>query len=89
MVDRSVTFNPNSAFAWDERGWAYQAAGKPEEAIRSFERAVRLSPFDPLLFLTLTEMGIAFISLRRFDEAVAAAKKALSQNPTFSRPIAA
>jgi adenylate cyclase len=84
MVDRSVASNPNAAFAWGQRGSTYQAAGKPEEAIRSFERAVRLSPFDPLLFLTLTEMGIAFISLGRFDEAVAAAKKALSQNQTFA-----
>jgi adenylate cyclase len=29
-------------------------------------------------------MGIAFIGLGRFDEAVAAAKKALSQNQTFA-----
>lgn len=29
-------------------------------------------------------MGVAFIGLGRFDEAVAAAKKALSQNQTFA-----
>ena len=28
-------------------------------------------------------MGVAFIGLRRFDEAVSAAKKAVRQNPTF------
>ena len=46
MVDRAVASNPNAAFAWGLRGWAYRVAGKPEEAIRSFERALRLSPFD-------------------------------------------
>jgi TolB-like protein/tetratricopeptide (TPR) repeat protein len=84
MVDRAVASNPNAAFAWGLRGWAYRVAGKPEEAIRSFERAVRLSPFDPLLFVRLTGMGVAFVGLGRFDDAVAAAKKALSQNRTFA-----
>jgi adenylate cyclase len=83
-VDRAVASNPNAAFAWGLRGWAYRVAGKPEEAIRSFERAVRLSPFDPLLFVRLTGMGVAFVGLGRFDDAVAAAKKALSQNRTFA-----
>ena len=84
MVARAIASNPNAAFAWSTRGWTYRVAGNPEEAIRSFERAVLLSPFDPLLFITFTEMAIAFIGLGRFDEAVAAAKKALSQNQTFA-----
>jgi adenylate cyclase len=84
MVDRAVALNPNAAFSWGQRGWTYRVAGQPEEAIRSFERAIRLSPFDPLLFLRLTEMSVAFIDLGRFDEAAAAAKRALSQNQTFA-----
>ena len=83
MVDRAIASNPNAAFAWSTRGWTYRMAGDPEEAIRSFERAVLLSPFDPLLFVTFTEMGVAFIDLGRFDEAVVAAKKALGQNQRF------
>ena len=83
MVDRAIASNPNTAFAWSTRGWTYQVAGNPEEAIRSFERAVLLSPFDPLLFVTFTKMGVAFIGLDRFDEAVVAAKKALQAKPTF------
>jgi adenylate cyclase len=84
MVDRAVAFNPNVFIAWDQRGWTYQIAGQPEEAIRSFERAIRLSPFDPWLFSTFTGMGVAFIGLGRFDEAVAAAKKALRKDQTFA-----
>ena len=82
MVDHAVAFNPNSCFAWEQRGWTYQIAGQPEEAIRSFERAIRLNPFDPWRFSTFAGMGIAFIGLGRFDEAVAAAKKALRENQT-------
>ena len=83
MVDRAVTLNPNSFRAWEERGWAYLIAGQPEEAIRSFERRIRLSPFDPLLFATYAGMSVAFIGLGRFDEAVSAAKKAVRQNPLY------
>jgi TolB-like protein len=84
MVDRAVALNPNSIRAWEQRGFTYVLAGQPEEAIRNFERVIRLSPFDPSLFSTFTGMGFAFIGLGRFDEAVAAAKKAVHQNPLFA-----
>jgi DNA-binding winged helix-turn-helix (wHTH) protein len=83
MVDRAVALNPNSLRAWEQRGWTYVIAGQPEEAIRSFARSIRLSPFDPSLFSAFTGMGAAFIGLGRFDEAVAAAEKAIRQNPLY------
>ena len=86
MADRAVALNPNSYHAWNRRGWVYKIAGQPEEAIRSFERAMRMSPVDPQLYSTFTGMGFAFIELRRFDEAIAAGKKALRQNPSYPGP---
>jgi adenylate cyclase len=84
MADRAVALNPNSFIAWNFRGWVYRNAGRPEEAIHSFERAIRMSPVDPMLCRSFTGMGYAFTELRRFDEALAATKKALRQNPFFS-----
>jgi adenylate cyclase len=83
MVDRAVALNPNSAHAWNHRGQAYLLGGQCAEAVRSFERGIRLSPLDPLLYMTLSGTGFALIELRRFEEAVAAAQKALRQNQTF------
>ena len=83
MVDRAVALNANSAFAWELRGFTYELAGQLEEAIRSFERPIRLSPFDPWLPRRLTGMGIAFVGLGRFDEAVVAAKNALQTNQIY------
>jgi TolB-like protein/Flp pilus assembly protein TadD len=80
MADRAVALNPNSFHTWNRRGWVYKIAGQPEEAIRSFERAMRMSPVDPQLYSTFTGMGFALIELRRFDEAIIAAKKALRHN---------
>jgi adenylate cyclase len=84
MAERAVALNPNSYVAWNARGWVYRNAGLLEEAIRSFERAIRMSPVDPLLHLTFGGMAYAFIELRRFDEAIVAGKKAQRQNPSFA-----
>jgi adenylate cyclase len=83
MADRAVVLNPNSFSAWMNRGQVYRIAGLPEKAVPSFERAIRMSPVDPRLHMTFAGMGVAFIELRRFDEAVVVGKKALRQNPSY------
>nr|WP_210262935.1 adenylate/guanylate cyclase domain-containing protein [Bradyrhizobium brasilense] len=84
LADRAVALNPNSYRAWTARGSVYRVAGLPDEAVRSFERAIRLSPLDPRLPITFVGMGMAFIELRRFDEAIAAANKCRRQNASYS-----
>ena len=83
MANRAVALNPNSFLAWSSRGHVFRIAGLLEESIRSFERAIRTSPVDPRLHLMFVGMGMAFIELRRFDEAIVAGKKAQRQNPSF------
>jgi TolB-like protein len=83
MADRAVALNPNSFEAWGCRGWVYGAAGLPQEAVRSFERGIRMSPIDPAMF---AGMGMALVELRRFDEAIVAGGKAQRHNP--SHPLA-
>ena len=80
MADRAVALNPNSFSAWRFRGFVYKIAGLPEEAIRSFELAIRMSPVYPLVHIGI---GMALIELRRFDEAIVAGKKAQRQNPSY------
>jgi adenylate cyclase len=82
--DRAVALNPNSFNAWHYRGWVYTTAGLSEEAVPSFERAMRVSPVDPLLHRALAGIGFALIELRRFDEAIVAGKKAQRRNPSYS-----
>lgn len=84
MADRAVGLNPNLYSAWSCRGWVYKAAGLPEEAVGSFERAIRVSPVDPVLHRSFAGMGMAFIELRRFDEAIVAGKKSQRQNPSYA-----
>jgi adenylate cyclase len=76
--DRAVATNPNSPIAWNNRGWVCQLAGQYEEAIRSFERGIRVNPLG--IHNNLAGIGLALIELRRFDEAVAFCKRALRHN---------
>jgi adenylate cyclase len=80
FVERAVASNPNDLDTWRDSGWMYKYAGQYEEAILSFERAIRLGPLHPLNYINLAGIGFALIELRRFDEAVAVSKKALRQN---------
>jgi adenylate cyclase len=83
MVDRAVALNPNSALAWEQRGWTCAYAAQDEEAVRSFERAIRLSPLDPMLFSTFTGMSFALISLGRFDDSGYCSQKGTPKKSQF------
>ena len=93
MADRAVALNPNSCIAWNCRGWVYQIAGLPEEAVRSFERAIRMSPVDPLLHRTFTGMGWPLLSLVALTRPSSQGRKPNVRTPPFrqltavSRPL--
>ncbi|WP_246709631.1 tetratricopeptide repeat protein [Bradyrhizobium sp. 6(2017)] len=81
MADRAVALNPNLFDGWLNRGFVYKIAGRSEEAIQSFQRAIRVSPVDPLLYRSFLGMALAFIELHRFDDAIEAGKRVLRQDP--------
>ena len=85
LLNQSVALNPNLASSWSRRGWTYLSAGvNAQEAMLSFERFVRVSPLDPLLYINFAGMAIALIELGRFGEAVEIANRALRQNQTYA-----
>ena len=47
MLERALSLDPNSAWAWNRSGWLHNYQDDPEAAIEHFERSLRLSPFDP------------------------------------------
>ena len=84
MADRAVALNPNSFLVVNGRGHVYRLAGLLEEAVRTFERVIRMSPVDPLLPHSFGGMGYALIELGRFDEAIVAGKKAQRISPSYA-----
>ena len=70
LYDRSLALNANCAQALALRGWALATAGRPDEAVPSLLQAIRLSPYDPQSFFTMSAMGCAYLMARRFDDAM-------------------
>ena len=85
MVDRAVAQNPNSAVAWAQRGWTYHYSGRWPESLKSFERAIRLSPLDLMLYSTLTGMAMSFTMMGRYEEALVAVRRAIRQKRNSRR----
>ena len=69
LLDRAKSLNPNLATAWLLGGFARIGIGRLEEAIAHMEQAVRLSPLDPEMYRTQAGLALAYLLLRRFDEA--------------------
>ena len=57
-------------------------SGRPEEAIQSHDRAIRLSPQDPIMWAFLASKSIALTMLGRAEEALECARKATRQPNT-------
>jgi adenylate cyclase len=85
-ADRAVVLNPNLAQAWGTSGWMRIYLGEPAEAIERFERAMRLSPLDPLASQTYSGIGLAHIYAGRYDEAASWASKAMLEQPDSAMP---
>jgi adenylate cyclase len=81
MIEKALALDPNSAWAWNRLGWLRNYLGDPGAAIGHFERAIRLSPFDPMVFNSHVGIGSAHFIIGRYDEAVAWFEKACLASP--------
>jgi TolB-like protein/class 3 adenylate cyclase/tetratricopeptide (TPR) repeat protein len=77
LIDRALATNPNLAEAWMRSSWVRISAGRLEEAIEHARQAIKLSPFDPSLFIPLCAQGYASLFLQRYGEAAACAARAI------------
>jgi tetratricopeptide (TPR) repeat protein len=83
LIDRALFLNPNLAVAWIFSGWAKAFLGETEAAIDHLERAARLSPLDPLIFLTQMVTSLAHFVAGRYEEALTWASRAHRARPNF------
>jgi tetratricopeptide (TPR) repeat protein len=61
--------------------------GEPDLAIEHLQRAVRLSPLDPLIFIVQNGIVLAHFFAGRYGEALSWAGKTLRQNPNYAAAI--
>src|SRR5215469_10480924 len=72
---------PNSALAWFFRGWVAAMQDQADPAIEALQRAMRLSPLDPLRWMFFFGISFANTVARRFEGAIDWADRCLREQP--------
>jgi len=81
LLERAVALDPNSAWALSRLGWLEVYADRPEAAQEHFDRAIRLSPLDPMNFNNLVGLGSAYQVAGDDDTAANLFLRALEERP--------
>jgi adenylate cyclase len=84
LLERAVTLDPNAAWAWSRLGWIENYTDQPQKAIGNFERALRLSPIDPMNFNNYVGIGSAHEVAEEYDKAALFYRRALEERPNAS-----
>jgi adenylate cyclase len=84
MIDHALTLNPNSALAWSFRGWVAACQDQADPAIEALQRAMRLSPLDPLRWIFFGGMSFANLVARRFSQSIDWADRSLREQPRYA-----
>jgi adenylate cyclase len=81
LLEKALVLDPNSAWAWNRSGWLRTFCDDPETGIAHFERAIRLSPFDPMIFNSYAGIGDAHFVTGHYAEAIRWLEKARLAHP--------
>lgn len=84
VVERALSLNEACATALYLGAHIAAFCGYPEAAIEYGDRALRLSPFDPVAFEAHNSRGFAMLQREQYSEAAASWAKAIQANPRFS-----
>jgi len=86
-IDRALSLNPNSAHVWMSRGWVACSLNEPASAIEAFQRAIRLSPFDPIGYRLAGGLSLAHLGAGRYQDAEQWANVSLREMPRYSTSV--
>jgi adenylate cyclase len=76
---RVIEIDPNGAESHWFLGMALTFAGRPEEAIQSLEKAIRLNPFAPSHYLHIRALSHWYLG--QYEEAIEWGEKAVKRTP--------
>jgi TolB-like protein/Tfp pilus assembly protein PilF len=82
--EAALALSPFSAFTYLMGSVVFGWGGDAERAIDWGERALRLSPVDPWNWFSCHGLSLGHFARGRYEEATAAARKAIQFNPGFS-----
>jgi len=77
--EQGIKFDPNDAFAYSILSVILTYSGKPKEAIKAIDKALRLNPKPPAI--DYMYQGFAYFHMGMYEEALPALKKAENISP--------
>jgi tetratricopeptide (TPR) repeat protein len=85
-LDRAVALSPSSALAFGFTSIVRAWMGDSDTAIARARIGIRLSPYDPLIYLPYVGLAYAHCFAGNWVDAASAASRASQANPRFSVP---
>lgn len=84
-LDRALALNANSAHAWGTKALCQSLRGAAHAmvAVEAGNRAIRLSPLDPLCYLYKFSVALAYLGARQYQGAEGWIDDALREQPKF------
>ncbi len=83
-LDQTLALSPSFVGCYEVLCQANNFLGRPEKCIEYADRAIRLSPRDPLLAAFYGEKAWALLMLQRDDQAIDWERRALAMTPEMS-----
>lgn len=82
-INKALALDPNFAWAWSRSGWVNSYLGDSAKAIAHFEKAMRLSPFDPFIFACYHGIGMSHFTEGRYEDAALWIEKGIRERPNL------
>jgi TolB-like protein/DNA-binding SARP family transcriptional activator len=81
--ETALRINPNSARAWLWSAYANAWFNQGSIAVKNVERAIALSPYDPLIFTFTGGAALAHMADRQYNRAIEFALRCMQENPSY------
>jgi adenylate cyclase len=82
--ETALDLNPNTALAWLWSAAARAWVGDGPRAIEEINKAIALSPYDPLMYAYSGNAGVAYLADGQYERAVEYALRSLRENKTYT-----
>ena len=86
-LDRAIALSPSSALAFGFSSIVRANRGDTTTSIAHAKIAIRLSPYDPLIYLPYVGLAYAHFYAGEWEAAADAARRGSQTNPRFSVPV--
>jgi tetratricopeptide (TPR) repeat protein len=84
LFDRALALSGSNIYALACSALVLSWMGQASLAIERSQRALRLSPFDSLNYLSYNALAISYFHTRRYEQAHEASRCSVQLNPRFS-----